>query len=229
MLTVSSQFFLPMLTDKTSFLFQYHAKDTLVHRLPAGVKFCVLCLASFVLYGASHILLAGYALCLVVIGVCAKLSWLTVKRNCRFLGVYSICIFFIKIIGVPLTVETLKMMAVETFAFMQKLTLILFTASIFYETTSKLEFFTLCEKIERFFCRKKYTGAFSTLFTVTLMCVPRVFEVWAQLNYAYDARTRRRRDFVSAYRRFVSLLPALIENLLRFAVTVDKALKNRRG
>ena len=60
------------------------------------------------------------------------------------------------------------------------------------------------------------------------MCVPRVFEVWAQLNYAYDARTCRRRDIVSAYRRFASLLPALIENLLRFAVTAEKALKNRR-
>ena len=60
------------------------------------------------------------------------------------------------------------------------------------------------------------------------MCVPRVFEVWAQLNYAYDARIRRQRDIVSACRRFVSLLPALIENLLCFAVTVEKALKNRR-
>lgn len=127
----------------------------------------------------------------------------------------------------PLSAEVFKTMATETFTFMQKLTLILFTASIFYETTSKLEFFKLCEKIERLFCGKKYTGAFSTLFTITLMCVPRVFEVWAQLNYAYDARTRRRRDIVSAYHRFASLLPALIENLLRFAVTVEKALKNR--
>lgn len=129
----------------------------------------------------------------------------------------------------PLTAEVVKMMAVETLAFMQKLALILFTASIFYETTSKLEFFMLCEKIERFFCRKRYTGAFSTLFSVTLMCVPRVFEVWTQLNYAYDARTHRKRDIVSAYRRFASLVPALVENLLRFAVTVDKALKNRRA
>lgn len=128
----------------------------------------------------------------------------------------------------PLTAEVVKTMAVETVAFMQKLALILFTASIFYETTSKLEFFMLCEKIERFFCRKRYTGAFSTLFSVMLMCVPRVFEVWAQLNYTYDARTHRKRDIVSAYRRFASLLPALIENLLRFAVTVDKALKNRQ-
>ena len=128
----------------------------------------------------------------------------------------------------PLTVALFKTTATETLFFMQKLALILFTASIFYETTSKLEVFMLCEKTERLLCGKKYTGAFSTLFTITLMCVPRVFEVWAQLNYAYDARTHRRRDIISAYRRFASLLPALIENLLRFAVTVEKALKNRR-
>ena len=217
-----------MPANKKSFLFQYQAKNTLIHRLPAGVKFCVLCLSSFALYGAPQIVQMIYALCLVVIGVCAQLSWLTVKRNCRFLCIYAVCIFFIKIIGMPLTVDMFKTMAAETLLFMQKLALILFTASIFYETTSKLEIFVLCEKIERFFCRKKYTGAFSTLFTITLMCVPRVFEVWAQLNYAYDARTRRRHDIVSACRRFVSLLPALIENLLRFAVTVEKALKNRR-
>ena len=128
----------------------------------------------------------------------------------------------------PLTVALFKITAAETLFFMQKLALILFTASIFYETTSKLEIFILCEKTERLLCGKKYTGAFSTLFTITLMCVPRVFEVWAQLNYAYDSRAYRRRDIISAYRRFASLLPALIENLLRFAVTVEKALKNRR-
>lgn len=217
----------PMIADKNSFLFQYHAKNTPIHRLPAGVKFCVLCISSFVLYGAPQTLSAVYAVCLVFIALCAKLSWLTVKRNCLFLCIYAVCIFVIKIIGMPLTAEVVKTMAVETSAFMQKLALILFTASVFYETTSKLDIFILFEKIERFFCRKKYSGAFSTLFTVTLMCVPRVFEVWAQLNYAYDARTYRRRDIVSAYRRFASLLPALIENLLRFAVTVDKALKNR--
>jgi len=216
-----------MTADKKVFLFQYHAKNTPIHRLSAGLKLLVLCISSFVLYGASQTLSAVYAVCLVCIGLCAKLSWLTVKRNCLFLCIYAVCIFGIKIIGMPLTAEVVKTMAVETLAFMQKLTLILFTATVFYETTSKLEIFMLCEKIERFFCRKKYSGAFSTLFTVTLMCVPRVFEVWAQLNYAYDARTHRGRDLVNAYRRFASLLPALIENLLRFAVTVDKALKNR--
>jgi len=217
-----------MTADKNSFLFQYHAKNTPIHRLPAGVKFCVLCLSSFTLYGAPQTVLAVYAVCLVFIAICAKMSSVTIKKNCRFLCIYAVCIFLIKIIGMPLTVALFKTTATETLFFMQKLALILFTASIFYETTSKLEVFILCEKTERLLCGKKYTGAFSTLFTITLMCVPRVFEVWALLNYAYDARTHRRRDIISAYRRFVSLLPALIENLLRFAVTVEKALKNRR-
>ena len=217
-----------MTVDKNSFLFQYTARNTVIHRLPAGVKFCVLCLSSFALYGAPQAALAVYAVCLVFIALCAKISLVAIKRNCRFLCIYAVCIFLIKIIGMPLTADMFKATATETLFFMQKLALILFTASIFYETTSKLEIFMLCEKIERFFCGKKYTGAFSTLFTITLMCVPRVFEVWAQLNYAYDARTHRRRDFISACRRFASLLPALIENLLRFAVTVEKALKNRR-
>ena len=218
----------PMIADKNSFLFQYKARSTVIHRLPAGVKFCVLCLSSFALYSAPQLVIAAYAVCLVFIALCAKMSSETIKKNCRFLCIYTVCIFLIKIIGMPLTVALFKITAAETLFFMQKLALILFTASIFYETTSKLEIFILCEKTERLLCGKKYTGAFSTLFTITLMCVPRVFEVWALLNYAYDARTHRRRDIISAYRRFVSLLPALIENLLRFAVTVEKALKNRR-
>ena len=217
-----------MTADKNSFLFQYTARNTVIHRLPAGVKFCGLCLSSFTLYGAPQTLLAVYAVCLVFIGFCAKISSVTIKRNCRFLCIYTVCIFFIKIIGMPFNLAVFKATAIETLFFMQKLALILFTASIFYETTSKLEIFMLCEKVERLFCGRKYTGTFSTLFTITLMCVPRVFEVWAQLNYAYDARIYRRRDIVSAYRRFAALLPALIENLLRFALTVDRALKNRR-
>ena len=217
-----------MTVDKTSFLFQYHANDTPLHRLSAGVKFCMVCFSSFALYGAPQTLLAVYAVCLLAAGICAKVAWSTVKRACRFLALYAVCIFFIKMLGMPLTLEVLKTMAAETLLFMQKLALILCTASIFYETTSKLEVFMLCEKIERFFCGKKYTGAFSTLFTITLMCVPRVFEVWAQLNYAYDARIRRPRDLINASRRFAALFPALVENLLRFAVTIDKAIKNRR-
>ena len=216
-----------MIADKNSFLFQYKARSTVIHRLPAGAKFCVLCLSSFALYSAPQLVIAAYAVCLVFIALCAKMSSETIKKNCWFLCIYTVCIFLIKIIGMPLTVALFKTTAAETLFFMQKLALILFTASIFYETTSKLEVFILCEKTERLLCGKKYTGAFSTLFTITLMCVPRVFEVWAQLNYAYDSRTYRRRDIISAYRRFASLLPALIENLLRFAVTVEKALKNR--
>ena len=86
-------------------------------------------------------------------------------------------------------------------------------------------FLCSAKKSNAFFVEKNIRALFQRC--LPLMCVPRVFEVWGQLNYAYDARTHRRRDIVNAYRRFTSLFPALIENLLRFAVTVDKALKNR--
>lgn len=170
----------------------------------------------------------SYAVCLLLIGICAKVSLSTVKKQCRFLGLYAICIFCIKIAGMPFSAGVFKNSALETLLFLQKFALILFTASLFYETTSRLELFILCERIERFFCKRKYTGVFSTIFAITLMCVPKVFELWALLNYAYDARTvRSKRSIASAYQRLAFLLPALIENLLRFALTAEKALKNR--
>jgi len=216
-----------MRSDKNRFLFQYNPQNTCIHRLPVGIKFCVLCLSSFALYGASQPLLAVYTGYSVLVCIAARISLATVKKNCRFLCIYAVGIFLIKIIGLPLTIDILTSIAAETAFFMQRFALILFTASVFYETTSKLELFTFCEGIERSICRGRYTGSFSTVFTLTLMCVPRVFELWAQLNYAYDARTDRRKNIGNAYRRIAFLLPALIENLLRFALTAEKALKNR--
>ena len=103
----------PMTADKNSFLFQYKARNTVIHRLPAGVKFCGLCLSSFTLYGAPQTLLAVYAVCLVFIGFCAKISSVTIKRNCRFLCIYTVCIFFIKIIEMPFNLAVLKATAMK--------------------------------------------------------------------------------------------------------------------
>lgn len=208
-------------------LFQYNTQDTPIHRIPAGLKLCVLCFSSFALYGAPPLWLALYGVFTLFICILAKLSPVTVKKNCRFLCIYAVCIFGIKIIGAPLTSAIIKQTLQETLVFMRMLALILFTASVFYETTSKLDIFTLCEQIERFFSRTKYTGAFSTIFTITIICVPQVFENWTLLNYAYDARVKEKKGLLSAYRRLAALLPALIENLLRFALTAEKALKNR--
>lgn len=116
----------------------------------------------------------------------------------------------------------------ETLFFMQKLAIILFAASIFYETTSKLAILILCEKIESFLCRKRCTKGIGALtFTLMLICIPRVFEIWAQLNYAYDARTDTNRHRVAAFYRVFFLLPTLIEHLLHFAFTAEQAINNR--
>ena len=216
------------MTAGKTFLFQYTPKDTRIHRLPAGIKFCALCLSSFTLYGAPQKLLAVYAAGLLLICICAKLSRAALQKNIRFLCVYALVIFVVKAVGVPLTAAAMVPLAMETALFMERLMLILFTASVFYETTSKLELFTLCETVERFFRKEKYTGSFSALFTITLMCLPHVFETWAQLTYAYTARTpHRKRGIFNAYQQMAALLPALIENLLRFALTAEKALRNR--
>lgn len=217
-----------MTAGKTAFLFQYKPKNTCIHRLPAGIKFCALCLSSFTLYGTPQKLLAVYAVGLILTCICAKLSASTLQKNIHFLCVYALVIFVIKVVGVPPRAAILVPLAMETALFMERLSLILFTASVFYETTSKLEFFTLCETVERFIRKEKYTGAFSSLFTITLMCIPHVFETWAQLTYAYAARTpHRKRGILNAYQQTAALLPALVENLLRFAFTAEKALKNR--
>lgn len=209
------------------FLFQYNAQNTPIHRIPAGIKLAVLCISSFTLYGAPTQWLVLYGVFLLLICFLAKLSWSTVRKNCTFLCIYAPCIFAIKILGTPLTGSIVQQTLKETLVFMRMLALILFSASVFYETTSKVEIFALCEHIEQFVCRKKYTRTFSTIFTITIMCVPQVFENWTQLNYAYKARVKDRKGVLDAYRRLSALLPALIENLLRFALTVEKALKNR--
>lgn len=216
-----------MTADQHSFLFQYRPKNTCIHRLSAGIKLCFVCSSSFILHISSQTVLVGYAVFIMIAAVCARLSLQTVKRNTIFLCVYTLFIFLIKMIGNDINIAVLQKTAAETVFFMQKMTLILYAASIFYETTSKLELFIFCEKVERFFCRKSASGAPALVFMLMLMCVPRVFETWARLNYAYDARIGTAQTFTKTCRRIVVLLPALIENLIRFAFTAEKALKNR--
>ncbi|MGP1576454.1 MAG: hypothetical protein ACTTH7_03035 [Treponema sp.] len=218
-------------------LFQYQCRNSCIHKQPAAIKFLVFCICSI---GVSYRYLPFalfYTVCLVCICIAARLSLRTVKQNVLFLLWYAVIIFLLKITGIPLSLESIKNVLQETALFMHNFALILFTASVFYETTSRAELLTLCEQIEyigrKLFLRRKRAdtnyrlNAVSLTVTLTLLCIPYIFETWAALNYAYTARCGRKRTVHAVCTKAAALIPALIENVLLYAVTAEKAITNR--
>ena len=218
-------------------LFQYRCRNTCIHKQPAALKLLVFSFASIGLSYRYMPFTLFYTVCLVCVGIAARLQIRTIKQNALILLWYAVIIFLLKITGVPLSAETVQNVLQETAWFMYHFSLIVVSASIFYETTSRAELLILCERIEytirKLFFRQHSNGkkrcltVFSLTITLTLMCIPHVFETWAVLSYAYTARCGQKRTLTAACSKAAALIPALIESVLLYAVTAEKAIANR--
>lgn len=200
-------------------LFQYKKGNTFFHKLPVSYKFLFLFANSFLAYlltWPSKIIL------LFIFLLLAKLPWLSIKKNIKFLLFYTLFFFLVKSLGNPL--QDLKENFFFVLAFMQNLAYLLFISSIFYERTSRFEILSFFENLAKFF---KQEEKIALIFTLIILCISEIFELYYRLNLAYEARKSSSFFLKNAYDKTLILFPALLEELLIFANNAYKSLENR--
>lgn len=201
--------------------FKYKPKNSPVHKLPVFLKFLLLFSQSFLAYQANWLV---NTILLAIFIILSHLSLQTIYQNLKFLLFYTIFFFLVKSLGNQ--IELLRQNFIFVINFMQKLAFILFASSIFYETTSRFEIFSFFESLQRVIFRKKDSN-FALILTLIIICISEIFEIYKQLNLAYEARNSKAFFLKNAYLKATILFPALVEELIVFANNAYKSIENR--
>lgn len=201
--------------------FKYKPKNSLIHKFPVSLKFALLFSQSFLAYQANWLI---NSILLAVFVVLSRLSLQTIYQNLKFLFFYTVFFFLVKSLGNQ--IELLRQNLIFVINFVQKLAFILFASSIFYETTSKFEIFNFFESLQRVIFRKKDSNL-ALILTLIIVCISEIFEIYKELNLAYEARNCKTFFLKNSYLKITILLPALVEELIIFANNAYKSLENR--
>lgn len=200
-------------------LFQYKKGKTFFHKIPASCKFFFLFANSFLAYFLTW---PSKLILLCIFLFLAKLPWLSIKQNLKFLLFYTFFFFLVKSLGN--SPQLLKENFFFVLSFMQNLAYLLFISSIFYERTSRFEILTFFETLAKFFKKER---TLALIFTLIILCISEIFELYYRLNLAYEARKSSNSFLRTSYDKILVLFPALLEELLIFANNAYKSLENR--
>lgn len=213
-------------------LFAYRSGNTVIHRAPAGFKLvCMIAITISAFSGLIAVLIA-LSIILVLFLPVSKMKMATIFRNAYIVFWYTVFIFVFRIVGKPfestLVIQELR----ETGLYIWQLAVVLFTGTLFYETTSNLEIRHTLSSIQNALIRltgkKIVFPDIAFLLSLTITFIPRIFETWGSLVHAWNARGGNlNRGIRGAWNRLTILVPLLIIKLLSVASDTDRAIRNR--
>ncbi|HNY20559.1 MAG TPA: energy-coupling factor transporter transmembrane component T [Treponemataceae bacterium] len=221
-------------------LFSYRPIQTPIHRVPATVKLAIMLTLDIAIFSCPLTILApilgGITLFLAITALVARLRPAVALKNLRILLSFGIFIVLFKFAFVAHNPESIRSGLLDTGIYLWQLGTVLFTGSIFYETTSSLEIHHALSAIQNVIAygfnlitrKKARVPDIALQLSLTIHFIPRIFSAWNALNDAWDARGgNRNKNFASYLRRINHLVPLLIAKLLTVAIDTDLAVKNR--
>lgn len=225
-------------------LFRYVPRSSPVHRTPATVKLLVLIsLAPAVFYGPVYLLVAITAF-LAVLFPLARIEVPVIIRSFRVILQYGLFVLAFRLIGKPLQATIILSELHESLFYLWRLSDILMAGTIFYESTSGSQIrssLSLPRKLLIGFApRLARLPDIAFELSLTIIMIPRVFDVWTNLDRAWAARGGNlspvRPGIPALYlfsplavriRKMRILLPLLFIQLFEMAVTTARAISNR--
>ena len=203
-------------------LFSYTKSRSLIHRIPAGIKLLLLLVTPFTLY------LTPIYVCICLMALFALLALLSGTGFSRFLRelrtivLYCIMIIMIDVLSV-LIFDRNRAVVTETSLYMiLRLLCAMEATSIFFRTTSTFDISLTLQRIETAITFGRSRLVVSSMLSLFLSFLPRIFQSWNEINAAYMARGGR-----NGIRKAVRLLPVLITISIKKASTTYMALQNR--
>jgi len=229
------------MNDKTS-LFGYRHGTTPLHRLPAHIKLAALIPCTAAVFVLPVPMLAGASAVMVLLALTARIPFGVFVRNIRIIFLYGLLVVLFRFAGKPLDGRVWLAEAAESALYLWRLFLVMLTGTLFYETTSTLAIRHALGDFQRVlygFTERtvRITGKridisglpdVAFLLSLTITFIPRIFDSWAHLNDAWDARGgSAHRGPLAAFRRMTVLVPLLLSKLLALAADTDRAIRSR--
>ena len=219
--------------ERTRF-FHYRQGNSFLHRMAASLKIILMVVLAI---GAFYVPpLAGIALwLLLIISSLALLGFHIQEVLCdqKPALAYLVMIYLASLIlhitgfiqsGLPPSPHTIAGLFLPDGAYLPlfaHLGLSLEISSLFYRTTSTMQFHEGFAAIERALTRRKQTP-FADLLALTITFIPRIASFWQQIDTAWQARGGKKSIF-----RITSLIPVLFRVSLREAYGKALARQNR--
>lgn len=217
-------------------LFSYRPIRTPIHRIPGIIKLATMLVLDIAIFSCASPILVVITVFLGITAIIARLRLAVILKNLRLLVSFGIFIVLFKIPFGTLDTEALRDGLTDTALYLWQLAAVLYTGSLFYETTSSLEIHHALSSIQnliftvfrRLIRKKTHFPDIALLLSLTIHFIPRIFISWNVLNDAWDARGGNRTKGLRVYiRRLTHLVPLLIAKLLSVAIDTDLAIKNR--
>lgn len=226
----------------TTSLFGYRPGTTPLHRLPAHVKLAALLPCTAAIFALPVPFLAGASAVLFVLALTARIPFRVFLRNTRVIFLYGILVALFRFAGKPWDGAVWLREAAESALYLWQLFLVMLAGTLFYETTSTLAIAHALEDLQRWVSglinrAVRCTGNKASLpripdvaflLSLTITFIPRIFDTWALLGDAWDARGgSAHRGPAAAVRRVSVLVPLLVSKLLALAADTDRAIRSR--
>lgn len=213
-------------------LFSYRYKNTLIHNLPSSVKLIAMTgITLFVFLGGTG---TRCILSIMLFFACvvARISISVILRSIRILIFYALIMFVFRFSGIPTDKTILLTQLFESLIYLWQLSLVLFSGTVFFETTSSLEIRNALqlfqEKLYGLLGDPQFLPDIAFLLSLTITFIPRIFEVWGNLNKSWNARGGNLLiEPQKSWKKMIVVIPLLIAHLLTLAAETEKAIRNR--
>ena len=226
---------------KAPTLFSFRPANSLLHRVPAGIKLIALLLATIMIFSANLRWLTVASICLLLLIPAGHIRLKVIARNLLIIFWYGIFIAAFRVSGKPAETAIILRELQAAGLYTWQLAIILLTGTFFYETTSTLDIRYTITRLQKGilrilqpfirkcpFLRQHEFPDIALLLSLTLAFIPRIFIIWNDLNHAWDARGGCDRKGLSPkLRRITVLMPLVIAKLLIAATDTERAIRNR--
>ena len=211
-------------------LFRHQPGNTIVHRLPAGVKLIILMVLTILVFsGNRHFLIGAGGVTLLAAAV-SRLRIAALLRLLKIVLFYGIFIAIVRIAGKERSTWMYELSG--TLMYLWKLATVFTAGMVFFETTTGVAVHGVLSSVRNALSRL-VPGTiripdFPRSFSLMLLFIPRIFDSWTALSRAWDARGGSlKRSLPAGVRKIITLVPLLIISLLDVADTTDRAIRNR--
>lgn len=213
-------------------LFSYKYKNSLIHKLPSAMKLLSMIAISVLAFLGGTEIRIFISLIICVSFFLARISITVLLHSLKILILYGLIMFLFRFTGFTTNRALLLNHIFDSLIYLWQLSLVLFSGTIFFETTSSLEIRNtlqfIQEKCYTIFGNPKFLPDIAFLLSLTITFIPRIFEVWSNLDRSWNARGGNLHSwFKKSWLKLTIVIPLLIEHLLSLASETERAIRNR--
>ena len=203
-------------------LFSYSRKQSLIHRTPAWVKLLVLLATPFTIYLTPLYVCVSLMALFLILAIVSEMGMERFFKDLRPIAWYCLMIIAIDVLSYLLFDRNRDVITYTSIQMILRLLCAMEATSVFFRTTSTYEISCTLQSIEKAVTFGHSRLVVSSVLSLFLSFLPRIFRAWSDIDYAYRSRGGKK-----GITKIVRLLPVLITISIKKASTTYMALQNR--